>query len=114
MTHIGSDANETYRSDLFTNQLRSFDDLLVGRCFVQSVRKAIYSQLADCSTDSKGFDSIGPEELITEERLDDRGDSSCIDDEPHSVVDHYMRCTHPSSLHLLSPHLHGGKQRQSA
>ena len=78
MTHIGSDANETYRSDLFTNQLRSFDELLVGRCFVQSIRKAIYSQLADCSTDAQGFDSIGPEELITKERLDDRGDSSCM------------------------------------
>ena len=104
----------TYRSDLLTNQFRSINELLVGRSLAESLREILHRQLAHCSADAKGFHSIGPEELITKERLDDRGDSSWMDDEPHSVVDHYMRCTHPSSLHLLSPHLHGGKQRQSA
>ena len=69
------DNHVTYRSDLLTNQSRSLNELLVGRSLVQCVCEAVHSQLAHRSTDPKRFNTIGPEELVTEEGLDDRRDT---------------------------------------
>ncbi len=66
--------SSTYRSDVLTNQSRSIDELLAGRSLMQSMRETVHSQFAHRSTDSERFNSVGPEELITEERLDDSWD----------------------------------------
>ena len=77
MTHIGSDANETYRSDLFTNQLRSFDELLVGRGLAESMREVFDSQFAHRCANPQCFNTVAPEELVAEEGFDDRRNASC-------------------------------------
>ena len=65
----------TYRSDLLANQLRSIDELLVGRRFTERLGQAFNSQLPHSGSNSHRFNTIAPEELVTEEGLDDCRDA---------------------------------------
>jgi hypothetical protein len=60
----------TYGSDLFSNQLRPGDLSLVCRGREDGLSEVLDSQLANTGADAESFHSIAPEELVTEERLD--------------------------------------------
>lgn len=64
----------TYGSDLFSNYLRPGDLFLVRRGSDKSLSEVLNGQLANTGAHAESFHSIGPEELVAEERLDNGRD----------------------------------------
>jgi hypothetical protein len=69
----------THRSHLFTDPGSALNLFLVGSSGYQSIGKALHCQLPNGRSDSQRFYPICPEVLITEEGLDDRGYTGCIE-----------------------------------
>lgn len=72
----GSFEQLAYRSDLFPKQLSSVNLLLVGRCSQKGIGERVHRKLSDARPHTQRLHSVGPEELITKERLDDCWQSS--------------------------------------
>ena len=73
----GGGAWPAYRSDARTDRLGTLNLLGVCRRRDQSIGQSRHSQLANSRTNSKGLNSIGPEELVPEERLDYSWNTRC-------------------------------------
>ena len=65
----------TYSSYLFTYRLCPCNLLGIRGCRNQCVCEALHVQLADCRADAQSFHPVRPEELVTEERLNDSWDT---------------------------------------
>jgi len=55
---------------VFSNQFRPSNLSLVRRSCDEGLREVLDSQLANTGANAESFNSIGPEELITKEGLD--------------------------------------------
>ena len=66
-----------YRADLLTNGLGFLNLLDIRGGGSQGIRQALNGQPAHTRPDSKGFDSVGPEELVTEEGMDNSRNARC-------------------------------------
>ena len=66
----------TYPSNLFADEFSTRNLFIIRRRCIQRLRQIRNGQFLNASPDTQGFNTIGPKELVTKERVDYSWNSS--------------------------------------